>query len=101
MKQVLHVMNGGTLNEKLAADEGRIPAGLASGKADAELIEEAYLASLSRFPTAGEAAAVAAVLADAREGDAREGDAGGDAKRAALEDLYWGLLSSREFLFQH
>ena len=24
-----------------------------------------------------------------------------DARRAAVEDLYWGLLTSREFLFQH
>ncbi|NNJ24191.1 DUF1553 domain-containing protein [Alienimonas chondri] len=91
MKQVLHVMNGGTLNEKLSADAGRIKEGLASGKPDADLIEEAYLASLSRSPTEKEAAAVAAVL----------GAAEGDEKRIALEDLYWGLLSSREFLFQH
>ena len=92
MKQVLHVMNGGTLNEKLAAKNvGRIAAGLAAGDSDAGLIEEAYLASLARFPTAEERAAVAAVLAAAE----------GDEKRVALEDLYWGLLSSREFLFQH
>ncbi|QDT16025.1 DUF1553 domain-containing protein [Alienimonas californiensis] len=91
MKQVLHVMNGGTLNEKLAAADGRIAAGSASGRSDAELIEEAYLASVNRPPTEEEAAAVAAVLADTE----------GDDRRIALEDLYWGLLSSREFLFQH
>lgn len=91
MKQVLHVMNGGTLNEKLSADAGRIPEGLKAGTVDAALVEEAYLASLGRFPTAEEASAVAAVL----------DQADGDDRRVALEDLYWGLLSSREFLFQH
>ncbi|MFH5804196.1 DUF1549 domain-containing protein [Alienimonas sp. DA493] len=91
MKQVLHVMNGGTLNEKLAAADGRIAAGLAAGKSDAALIEEAYLASVNRLPTDQEVAAVLEVLEAAE----------GDAKRLALEDLYWGLLSSREFLFQH
>ena len=91
MKQVLHVMNGGTLNEKLAADSGRVPAALQSGGSDREVVEEAYLATLSRFPTAEEAAAVGALLADAA----------GDRRRVVLEDLYWGLMSSREFLFQH
>ena len=90
MKQVLHVMNGGTLNEKLAADDGRIAAALASGASDAALVEEAYLASLSRFPTPGEVSATTALLADTPA----------DQERAALEDLYWGLLSSRAFLFQ-
>ena len=91
MKQVLHVMNGGTLNEKLADARARFAASAAAGATDAELIEEAYLASVGRFPTPGEAAAVAGVLSGAA----------GDERRAALEDLYWGLLSSREFLFQH
>ena len=91
MKQVLHVMNGGTVNEKLAAADNRLAAGLAAGLPDGALIDEAYLASVGRYPTGGETAAVEDLLAGTT----------GDQKRAVLEDLYWGLLSSREFLFQH
>ena len=91
MKQVLHLMNGDTLGDKLGAADNRIAAGLAAGRSDAELVEEAYLAGLSRFPTDEERAAMLDVLAGADDAD----------RRIALEDLYWGLLSSREFLFQH
>ena len=91
MKQVLHVMNGGTVNEKLASDAVRFAEAVRAGASDAALIEDAYLASLGRFPTGEESAAVGELLADTA----------GDQRRAVLEDLYWGLLSSREFLFQH
>ena len=29
------------------------------------------------------------------------GSAGADERRAAVEDLFWALMTSREFLFQH
>jgi len=46
---------------------------------------------LSRPPTATEKARSLKLLADAGEPE----------RRAALEDLYWSLLSSKEFLFNH
>jgi hypothetical protein len=55
------------------------------------VIEDAFLRCLSRPPTTAERARFVTELAGAPE----------NAKRAALEDVYWALLSSREFLFNH
>ena len=91
MSQALKLMNGETLNEKLAAPDNRLARGLAAGKSDGDLIDGAYLASLSRFPTGPEKARLLAVLGGTPHGE----------QRTVLEDLYWAILTSREFLFQH
>lgn len=92
MAQALHIANGDTLNQKLAAKDNRIAKLLAGGKDDAAITEEAYLSALSRLPTEKEKAGVLKVLGEAKSPEE---------KRAALEDVFWGLLSSREFLFNH
>lgn len=89
--QVLHVANGATVNDKLSAKKGEVEALLAAKKPDAALIEEAYLLCLSRFPTPKEKDGFLAIL---KETPAAE-------RRGAVEDLFWALMSSREFLFQH
>ncbi|MEM7013582.1 MAG: DUF1553 domain-containing protein, partial [Verrucomicrobiota bacterium] len=89
MVQVLHLSNGDTLNEKLRAEDGRIQQ-LLEMEADA-VIEEAYLLALSRMPTEREREEFEAVFA---ETPAEE-------RRLATEDLFWSLMTSREFLFQH
>ncbi len=61
------------------------------GSADEAIIEGAYLAALSRPPTDAEKKQLLTILSETPE----------DQRRLALEDLYWGILSSREFLFQH
>jgi hypothetical protein len=92
MAQALHIANGDTLNTKLATKGNAVDKLLASGQPDAKIVEEAYLQALSRLPTEHERAGVLKVLAAA--GDPAE-------KRAALEDVFWGLMSAREFLFNH
>ena len=89
MSQALHLSNGDTLNEKLKAKGNRIESLMAA--APELIVEEAYLASVSRFPTEAEKRKILDVLAGAKESERRE----------TLEDLFWGLLSSREFLFNH
>ncbi|MBY0228475.1 MAG: DUF1553 domain-containing protein, partial [Gemmataceae bacterium] len=84
---VLHLANSDEGENKIADDKGRV-ARLAKKEA-AEAVEELYLATLSRRPTAGETRKAKAHLAKAE--DARKG----------LEDLLWALLNSREFLFNH
>ena len=54
-------------------------------------MEEAYLLCLSRFPSPDERKKFTAILAEAPAGERRE----------TVEDLFWALMSSREFLFQH
>ncbi|MBX3444747.1 MAG: DUF1553 domain-containing protein [Planctomyces sp.] len=91
MVQVLHISNGDTLNEKLKAAGNRIAALLDQGAGNDELIDEAYLAGLSRLPSAEERQRLAEAL----------DEAGSEDRRAAVEDLFWAVLSSREFLFNH
>ncbi len=55
------------------------------------VIRSAFLATLSREPSSAELQKLRAEFKDVAPVDLRE----------SLEDLYWGLMSSREFLFQH
>jgi hypothetical protein len=91
MVQVLHISNGDTINEKLAAKGNRLEALLSAAASDEAIVEDAYLAALSRFPTETEKQQMLSVLAEPSEAD----------KRVLVEDLYWSILSSREFLFNH
>src|SRR5882672_452477 len=90
MSQALHIANGDTLNQKLKAQGNRIGKLLGDGRDDAAIVDEAYLAALCRPPSAEEKSKLVALLADAK-----------DNRREAVEDLFWGILSSKEFLFNH
>lgn len=89
--QVLHLANGDTINEKLAKPDNRVDELLTAGLSDYRLIEEVYLSTLSRYPTDREMRDLLPMLEASTD----------DAKRLALEDLCWSVLSSREFLFNH
>ncbi len=91
MSQALHMANGDTLNQKLRAKNNRIDRLIAAGTADEEVLEDLFLSALTRLPTAEERRRYAEVLASAPDVPRRE----------LLEDLYWGILSSKEFLFTH
>jgi hypothetical protein len=98
--QALHLANGPTLNEKLRQD-GSIAARLAQSASDAGAIaDELFKTALARPPRPEERAAVAAQLADAAR-DAPDTERARQARREAIEDLAWGLLTSQEFLFNH
>ena len=87
--QMLHVFNGNTLNQKLTERDNRISRQL--DKAAEGIVEEAYLAALSRYPGAEEKEKITSVIKSVEKGERRE----------VVEDLYWALLSSKEFLFNH
>jgi Protein of unknown function (DUF1553). len=89
--QVLHLSNGSTLNDKLAAKNGYLTQLLATEPANDAILEDAWLRTLSRFPTAEETKPFLEMLEAAAP----------EEKRAVVEDLYWSLLTSREFLFRH
>ncbi|MGD9645497.1 MAG: DUF1549 domain-containing protein [Pirellulales bacterium] len=92
MVQVLHLTNGDAINARLAAKENHLQTMLASGASPEAIVEDLYLRALSRHPTAEEAAQLCEVIRTA----AGEAD-----RRLAVEDLYWSVLSSKEFLFNH
>ena len=91
MAQALHIANGDTINQKLAAKDNAIAKLLADKLTNEQILDEAFLSTLARPPTTTEKTRSLKLLADAGDTD----------RRAALEDLYWSLLSSKEFLFNH
>lgn len=94
MTQVLHLYNGDTVNTKLQTAGSR--AELAVALADNnQVLDELYLTALARLPSADERDKLLPELA------AVSGDIPLAERRAAIEDLYWSVLTSREFLFNH
>ena len=89
--QVLHLSNGSTINDKLAAKAGRITQFLATDPAPRAVVEDAWVRSLSRLPTDAERKPFEEMLAKAKPEERRE----------IVEDIYWSLLTSRQFLFRH
>lgn len=89
--QVLHLSNGTTLNDKLAAKAGRITQILATDPTPQQLVDDAWVRVLSRMPTDAERKPFEEMLAAATP----------EEKRQIVEDTYWALLTSREFLFRH
>jgi hypothetical protein len=86
--QALHLNNGQTLNDKLRDKQCRIDAGLAEKISDEEAIRRVFMLALCREPTAEEIDKFRTLMAD-----------GQTARREALEDLFWSVLTSKEFLF--
>jgi hypothetical protein len=91
MAQAMNIANGDTMNQKIEAKGNIIDKMIAEHASDEKIVEEAYLAALSRYPTEKEKGEIGSVLKDSEGAD----------RRKTLEDFYWGLLSSNEFLFDH
>ncbi len=91
MAQALHIANGDTLNQKLSQKGNRLDVLLSSKLPDAKIIEEAYLLTLTREPTEREKAKATELLATAKPED----------RRTTFEDIFWSLMGSKEFLFNH
>ncbi len=91
MVQVLHIHNGTTINERLKAKGSCLDRWLRESRDDRDLIREAFVTALSREPTDQELNGLAAEMATEDPAE----------RRTRWEDLYWGLMSSREFLFNH
>ena len=91
MTQVLHLTNGKTIQEKLEAKDGRIAKFVEASTPDAEVIDTAYLSALARFPNDSEKQRLLSLLTETPAAE----------KRQVIEDLFWSILTSKEFLFQH
>lgn len=94
MVQVLHIANGVTINEKLRSEDSCVDAAmkkLEDGQSLKSVLTDAYRATLARPPSQRELDGVNEVLNDTKP----------EQRRDAIEDVYWSLMSSREFLFQH
>jgi len=89
MVQVLHLSNGDTLNNNLRSKQSRVNTMITQSNGD--IIDEAYLLCLSRRPSDSERKRLQNIFEVAPETE----------RRGVAEDLFWALMTSREFLFQH
>ena len=90
LSQALHFMNGEAAHENIK--RGHVVEDMITKdkKSDKEIIEDLYLRSFGRLPDKTEMDAVAKQLAESKDG-----------RRPVLEDLFWALLNSKEFYFNH
>jgi Protein of unknown function (DUF1549)/Protein of unknown function (DUF1553) len=87
LPQALNLVNGKTISDAVADAGGRIATAVLGGKSDRQLVEELYLATLSRTPTAAEMDRGLEYL---------KGESG---RAARAQDLLWALLNSKGFLY--
>jgi hypothetical protein len=84
--QALHLMNSPEIAAKIRARTGTARKLADSDAKSAAIIDELFLGALGRRPTDAERAKMLEAFAD------------GD-RRAAVEDVMWALLNSKEFLY--
>ena len=89
LQQALHMLAGATYTEKLSKKGGRVDRLLKSGASDAKIIEELYLAALSRFPS------------EAEQKDVQQWIRTKASRPEAIRSLAWAVISSREFVTNH
>jgi hypothetical protein len=89
LAQTLHVMNNDSVNAKIRSSEGRLSKLLATGMTDVDVLEDLFLATLTRFPTA--------VERDKALGTIRQAPS----RKEGFSDLLWALLNARAFAFSH
>jgi hypothetical protein len=85
--QAMHLLNGDFLNKKIADKTGRVEKLITDKVPVAKAIEELYLATWSRRPTADEQKKAEGWVNSA------------PTLRDGLQDLLWVLINSREFQF--
>ena len=85
--QTLHLMNSPELSRKLGLDTAQTAQLAASQLSNESIVEEAYLRVYCRLPTDEEVKIASATLSL------------DESRREAVEDLFWALLNTPEFLF--
>ena len=88
LAQALHLVNGDTVEGKLGRSQ--VIANLLKEKKPAdEIIDELYVRALTRKPSEAEKKRMTTLVA------------GKTTDRKAYEDIFWALLNSTEFAFNH
>jgi len=88
LPQLLHLQNGASVVEKIKSADGSLAKLMKQSTGDAALIETLFLSTMGRRPRAAETATVSKLLAGADRAE-------------VIRDLFWALLNSKEFVFNH
>ncbi len=93
LSQALHLMNGTTVTSKI--DQGALVRRLLTEKklTPEQVVEDLYVRCVSRKPTPDEMKAVTEQVAAVGEDAAQ--------REMVLNDVFWALLNSKEYLFNH
>jgi hypothetical protein len=86
--QAFQLISGDVINRSVAKKDNRLGNMMEGMATDQEIVESLYLATLCRLPAKEEHEKAASMLAKAKD------------RRAALEDLLWGLQNAKEFLLR-
>lgn len=89
ISQALHLLNSPEVNAKIAHRHGIARQLANSSRSEDDVIDDLYLAALCRFPTDDERQLMRSAFAP------------GSDRRAAIEDILWSLLNTKEFLYNH
>jgi hypothetical protein len=92
VSQALHLNNRQTLNDKVRARDSFVERWLNEKVNDAEAIKRLYMMALCREPSAEEMKRFTELMAEGERDKATT-------RREVLEDLFWAVLTGREFLF--
>ena len=91
LSQALHLLNGDTTQQRIR--QGKVVENLLKeNKSPSEVITHLYLTVLSRPPTDMEREKLLAAVTEHKDPATT---------REALEDTFWALLNSKEFIFNH
>jgi hypothetical protein len=88
--EALHRMAGPAYNSKIARDGGRLSRLLDKSASDEQILDEFYLAALTRPATFEEKSELLRFLAERRS-----------RRQEALAGLVWAVVNSREFAYNH
>lgn len=92
LQRKLHLFNGDLLNARIGVPGSRLDILMSDGKSPMEILNEFYLAALSRHPTETEQQFWEQHI---------DASASANSQREVLEDMVWGLLTCHEFVTNH
>lgn len=95
ISQALHLLNSPELSDKLSSRESVTYRLAKSDLSDEQVVDQLFLATLTRYPTEGERSLFVGAFADAAQNAAEED------RRVLIEDALWTLINTKEFLYNH
>lgn len=88
LSQALHMLNGSATQDKIGRGK-LVETWVKEELTNDQIIDKIYIRSLARKPTAEEREKLTAVLKEEEN------------RQRGLEDVFWAVLNSREFMFNH